>query len=422
MASDQERSRELHARAEKLTPGGVHSNVRLSGPRIFLERGEGAWIWDVDGRDYVDYLLGQGPNFLGHAPQQVNQAVAKACERGQVYGAQHELEIQAGEAFLDTLGWPDMVRFGVSGTEMVQAALRLARAVTGRPRFVRFEGHYHGWLDNVLLATAADGSPIPASEGQLAHHLDDSFILPWNDLDVVAATLADQSDQVAAIIMEPFMCNSGAIAPRPGYLEGVRDLCDRYGVVLIFDEVITGFRLSPGGASQRFGVTPDLATFGKAMAGGWPVAALAGKRELLERFANGVAHAGTFNASVMGCAAVAATLTSLTEDPPYERVEAHGDALMAGIRDLAARHELPLRVQGLGMAFHVSFGDPEPIHDLQGLLGLDLARYVGFSRTLIDHGVWVTGRGIWYVSAAHTDTELTAALERFDAALSAFAR
>lgn len=422
MTSDQDRSQALHARAEKLTPGGVHSNVRLSGPRIFLERGQGAWIWDVDGKDYVDYLLGQGPNFLGHAPRQVNDAVARACERGQVYGAQHELEIEAGEILLDTLGWPDMVRFGVSGTEMVQAALRLARAVTGRARFIRFEGHYHGWLDNVLLATAADGSPIPASDGQLAHHLEDSCILPWNDLDVVAATLADQGDQIAAIIMEPFMCNSGAIAPRPGYLEGVRELCDRHGVVLIFDEVITGFRLSSGGASQRFGVTPDLATFGKAMAGGWPVAALAGKGEMLERFANGVAHAGTFNASVMSCAAVAATLTSLAEDPPYERVEAHGNALMTGIRDLAGAHDLPLRVQGLGMAFHVSFGQPEPIHDLQQLLGLDLARYVELARTLVEHGVWVTGRGIWYVSAAHSDKELTAALERVDAAMSAFPR
>jgi glutamate-1-semialdehyde 2,1-aminomutase len=422
MVNDQNRSQAMHSRAVKLTPGGVHSNVRLSGPRIFLDRGEGAWIWDVDGKNYVDYLLGQGPNFLGHAPQQVNQAVAKACDRGQVYGAQHELEIQAGELFLDTLGWPDMVRFGVSGTEMVQAALRLARAATGRPKFIRFEGHYHGWLDNVLLATAADGSPIPASQGQLDHHLQDSFILPWNDLDVIARTLTEHGDRVAAIIMEPFMCNSGSIAPRPGYLEGVRDLCDRHGVVLIFDEVITGFRLSSGGASQRFGVTPDLATYGKAMAGGWPAAALAGKGELLERFANGVAHAGTFNASVMSCAAVAATLTSLSDEPPYERVEAHGEALMAGISELAVSHDLPLRVQGLGMAFHVSFGDAEPVFDLQGLLGLDLARYSELSRTLIDHGIWVTGRGICYVSAAHAEAELAAALERFDAALTAFTR
>jgi glutamate-1-semialdehyde 2,1-aminomutase len=420
MTSEQQRSRQLHLRAAELTPGGVHSNVRLSAPRIFLERGAGAWLWDVDGNDYVDYLLGQGPNFLGHAPPQVNNAVAKACEHGQVYGAQHRLEIEAGEILIDTLRWPDMVRLGVSGTEMVQAALRLARAVTGRPKFIRFEGHYHGWLDNVLLATAPSGAAIPGSDGQLAHHLQDSFILPWNALDIVADTLAEHAGEVAAIIMEPFMCNSGAIAPRPGYLEGVRALCDRHGVVLIFDEVITGFRLSPGGAAQRFRVTPDLATYGKAMAGGWPVAALAGKADLLQRFADGVAHAGTFNASVMSCAAITATLTSLRDDPPHERVESHGDALMDGIRELARTHDLPLRVQGLGMAFHVSFGDGRPIYDLQDLLKLDLVRYAELSRVLIDHGVWVTGRGIWYVSAAHADAELQAALERFDAALAVF--
>jgi glutamate-1-semialdehyde 2,1-aminomutase len=414
-----ERSQRLHARAAELTPGGVHSNVRLAGPRVFFERGAGAWLWDVDGNDYVDYLLGQGPNFLGHAPEPVNRAVAEACARGLAYGAQHPLENEAGELLLDTLGWPEMVRFGVSGTEMVQAALRLARAATGREKFVRFEGHYHGWLDNVLLGTGPDGSPVRGSEGQLEHHLADAIVLPWNDADAVADALAARADEVAAVLMEPFMCNAGALAPRPDYLERVRALCDQHGVVLIFDEVITGFRLSAGGAAERYGVTPDLATYGKAMAGGWPVAALAGSGALLERFADGVAHAGTFNASVMACAAVAATLRLLRADPPHARVEAHGEAVMQGIRDLAKAHDLPLRVQGLGMAFHVSFGDDEPVHDLRGLQRLDLARYQGLARALFEHGVWVAGRGIWYVSTAHGDRERDAVLERFDAALSA---
>ncbi|MBS3940746.1 MAG: aspartate aminotransferase family protein [Actinobacteria bacterium] len=414
-------SQRLHAQATDLTPGGVHSNVRLAGPPIFFERGAGAWLYDVDGNDYVDYLLGQGPNFLGHAAEEVNEAVASACRRGMVFGAQQPLENEAGRLFLDALGWPEMVRFGLSGTEMVQAALRLARAVTGRDRFVRFEGHYHGWLDNVLLDTDAAGVSSPASQGQLPRHLDDSIVLPWNDPEAVAAVLADRGDEVAAVIMEPFMCNTGAIEPRPGYLERVRELCDRHGVVLIFDEVITGFRLSAGGAAQRFGVTPDLATYGKAMAGGWPVAALAGSRDLLGHFATGVVHAGTFNASSMGCAAVAATLTALRTDPPYTRVEAHGEAVMEGIRGLAKSHDLPLRVQGLGMAFHVSFGDDTPVHDLRDLQRLDLARYRALAEQLVEHGVWVTGRGIWYVSAAHTDIELDAVMERFDATLSAFA-
>ena len=300
------RSADLHERAVALTPGGVHSNVRMTGPLVFFERAKGAWLYDVDGNDYVDYLLGQGPNFLGHAHDRVLAEVAAASERGLIYGAQHAGEVEAGEIFLDTLGWPDMVRFGLSGTEMVQAALRLARAVTGRETFIRFEGHYHGWLDNVLLAYDDDGNPIPASPGQLHSHVDDSIVLPWNDPEVIAAVLADRGDEIAAIIMEPFMCNSGAVMPRAGYLERVRELCDEHGVVLIFDEVITGFRLALGGAAERFGVTPDLATYGKAMAGGFPVAGLAGRGDLMERFATGVNHSGTFNASVMACAAVTA--------------------------------------------------------------------------------------------------------------------
>jgi glutamate-1-semialdehyde 2,1-aminomutase len=411
------RSHDLHTRAERLTPGGVHSNVRLAGRRLFFARGAGAWLWDVDGNDYVDYLLGQGPNFLGHAPEDVNRAVTDACGRGLVFAAQHEVEVEAGELFLDTLGWADQVRFGLSGTEMVQAALRLARAATGRDRFVRFEGHYHGWLDNVLLGTDAAGDPAPASRGQVAHHLDDAIVLPWNDGDVLADALATRGTEVAAVIMEPFMCNSGAIAPRAGYLERVRELCDQHGVVLIFDEVITGFRLSMGGAAERFGVTPDLATYGKAMAGGWPVAALAGRADLMGQFADGVVHAGTFNASVMACAAVAATLRLLRDDPPHSRVEAHGEAVMQGITDLAKAHDLPLRVQGSGMAFHASFGDEGVVHDFRELQRLDLDRYARLVDHLVEYGIWVAARGIWYVSTAHGDRERDEVLDRMDAAL-----
>jgi glutamate-1-semialdehyde 2,1-aminomutase len=409
----------LHEEALRLTPGGVHSNVRLERADVFFARGEGAWLWDVDGNDYVDYLLGQGPNFLGHAPQVVSDAVAKACGRGMVYGGQHELEVEAGRSFLSAVAWADMVRFGLSGTEMVQAALRLARAVTGRTKFIRFEGHYHGWLDNVLLAPQADGTPGPASAGQLASHLDDCVILPWNDADVLAQAMEAHAGDIAAVITEPLMCNSGAVPPRQGYLQRMRELCDEHDAVLIFDEVITGFRLAFGGAAERFGVVPDLATYGKAMAGGWPVAALAGGGEFMERFADDVSHAGTFNASVMACAAVASTIEELRSNPPYGRVEAHGEEVMAGIRRLAKEHEVPLRAQGLGMAFHVSFGPADPVHDFRGLQLLDLQRYSKLAGRLADHGVWVAGRGIWYVSATHGERELTAVLERLEAALGA---
>jgi glutamate-1-semialdehyde 2,1-aminomutase len=410
------RSEELRRRALQHIPGGVHSNVRLSGAQDFIARAKGAWLYSVDGRDYVDYLLGQGPNFLGHAPQPVIDAVFEACRDGVIYGGQHELEVRASELVCRAAGWADMVRFGVSGTESVQGALRLARGATGRTKVIRFEGHYHGWLDNVLTAPR-DGSWGVASAGQLAGHLDDFIVLPWNDADRVAAVLAEQGEQIAAVIMEPVMINAGVIEPAPGYLQRVRQLCSQHGVVLIFDEVISGFRLGLGGATERYGVVPDLATYGKAIAGGFPVSALVGRHDLMARFGTGeINHSGTFNGSVMATAAVAATLTSLIEDPPYERVAKHGNTLMTGLRDIAVEYGLPLRVAGLPAAFHVSFGDAE-VTDYRSLQKLDLARYERLAKALIAEGVWVAGRGVWYVSASHGEEELDAVLTRVETAI-----
>jgi glutamate-1-semialdehyde 2,1-aminomutase len=409
-------SADLGTRAAGRLPGGVNSNVRLDAPRIFFARGQGAWLWDVDGRDYVDYLLGQGPAFLGHAPEAVQRAVADACAGGIVYGAQHPLEVEAAERLCEVLGWPEMVRFGMTGTEAVQAAIRLARAVTGRRRVVRFEGHYHGWLDNVLVASEP-GEAKPASAGQLREALAGSIVLPWNDLDVLVDALDREGDDVGAVLMEPAMLNTGSIAPRPGYLKGVRDICSGRGIVLVFDEVITGFRLALGGAVERFGVIPDLAVYGKAMAGGWPVAAVAGPAELMERFGSGeVNHSGTFNGNVMAAAATIATLDVLRSDRPYERIEQVGARLMEELRALAEDASVPLRLRGFPLAFHASFGDGD-VYDLRGVQALDTTGYKRLAARLVDAGVWVAARGIWYVSAAHGERELEVTLERAERAL-----
>lgn len=401
----------LAERAAQVLPGGVDSNVRLDAPRIFFARGKGAWLWDVDGHDYVDFLLGQGPAFLGHAPQPVLEAVEQACRTGLVYGAQHPLELEAAERLLAVLGWAEMVRFGSSGTEMVQAALRLARAGTGRRRFVRFEGHYHGWLDNVLVAPRP-GPAESASAGQLADALSDSIVLPWNDGNALAETLAREND-VCAVLMEPMMLNAGAIEPRPGYLARVRELCDAAGALLVFDEVISGFRLALGGAVERYGTAPDLAVYGKALASGWPVAALVGRGELMERFGTKeVNHAGTFNGNVMAAAATLATLETLAAAPPYERIQRVGTALVSGLRELAKDASVPLRIQGLPVAFHASFGEPGEVFDFRGLQALDAARYARLSVRLVEAGVWVAARGIWYLSASHGEREVGVALER----------
>ena len=407
----------LHARAARRIPGGVDSNVRLDAPRIFFAHGEGAWLFDVDGNAYVDYLLGQGPAFLGHAPARVLLAVEEACRKGMVYGAQHPLEVEAAERFCEQLSWPDMVRFGSTGTEMVQAALRLARAATGRRRFVRFEGHYHGWLDNVLIAPRP-GEIVPGSAGQPPEALADSILLPWNDPSAVAEAFERNGEHVCAVLMEPVMLNAGAIAPRPGYLERVADLCRRHGALLVFDEVITGFRLGPAGAAGLFGVTPDLAVYGKAMAAGWPVAALAGRSDLMERFGTrDVNHAGTFNANVMAAAATLAALESLSDDPPYERIRTVGNALMEGLLGIAAEASVPLHVQGFPAAFHVSFGDEDEVVDFRSLQRLDAERYRRLAERLVGAGVWVASRGIWYLSAAHGHSELETTLARAATAL-----
>jgi glutamate-1-semialdehyde 2,1-aminomutase len=415
-----DKSATMNARARELSPGGVHSNVRLSGPQVFIDHAKGSRIVDVDGNEYIDYLLGQGPNFLGHAPDVVLDAVDDACRTGMIFGAQHPLEIDAGSAMLEALQWPDQFRFSMTGTEAVQAVLRAARAYTGRTKFVRFAGQYHGWMDNVLVAVDDTGSAALASEGQMASHLDDSIMLPWNDLGALESLLAARGDEIAAVITEPAMLNSGAILPVDGYLEGTRALCDEYGVVLIFDEVISGFRVALGGAVERFGVTPDLATYGKAMAGGWPVAAFAGKREFMEGFGTGrINHSGTFNASVMACAACNATVRYLIDEPPYDRLEVLGTRLQSGLRSLAADNELEVNIQGLPMAFHMGFGSG-PVTDHASLQKLDLAGYAAFSEVLVSHGVWVTGRGIWYVSAAHSEADVDQTLEHVGVAMKSY--
>lgn len=412
MTRERARSAALREQALTMIPGGVDSNVRLDAPQVFFERGEGAWLWDVDGNDYVDYLLGQGPCFLGHAAAPVAAAVAEATRRGMVFGAQHAEEVTAAERFLAATRWPERVRFGVTGTEMVQLALRVARAATGRRRWIRFAGHYHGWLDNVLLGMV-DGKPGPASAGQPAEALADAIVLEWNDAALVERTLAERGSEVAAILMEPMMFNTGSIAPVTGFLEAVRRACDAHGVVLIFDEVISGFRVALGGAAERFGVVPDLAVYGKALAGGWPVAALAGRAALMEPIGEGrVNHSGTFNGNVMATAATIATLDQLAADPPYPRLERTGTRLMEGIAALGREAGIPLNVQGLPMAFNVSIGGPTLATSLAEHRERDLAGYAALARSLVDAGVWVAGRGIWYLSAAHDDRAVDAALDR----------
>jgi glutamate-1-semialdehyde 2,1-aminomutase len=406
--------------------GGVSSNFRLgvSPTPLVVERGVGATVIDADGNQLIDYYLGMGPLILGHNPRTVIEAAKSQLDQGILFAAQTEVEFAAARLVCKLAPCAERVRFACSGSEAVQAALRLARAATGKLTIIKFEGHYHGWLDNVQwsVAPGADSCgpvhhphKVPGTPGQdplSGNHIE---ILGWNDLEVLERRLSH--GDVAAVIMEPVMCNTSVIAPRPGYLEGVRTACTRAGTVLIFDEVITGFRLAPGGAQQRLGVTPDLSTFGKAIANGFPVAALAGRADLMELFVSKrVMQAGTYNAHPTPRAATVATLQELATGRVHTTIERHGQRLMTGISEALRRHRIPFRMQGFPGIFHIAFGVTTPIETFRDTFAIDRLRYVKFTTALIERGVRALERGAWFLSVEHDDAVIDHTLDAVESA------
>ncbi len=418
------RSRSMLEEAANYSPGGVHSNVRLGMTPfpLFFERAKGSRLWDVDGNEYIDYALGMGPVILGHAAAEVNEAIGRCLAEGQLYAGQHEDELQLARAVCQSVPCAEMVRFSLSGSEAVQAALRLARAATGRHKIIKFEGHYHGWFDNVdvsvhprekLMGPAKRPHAAPESLGQSADAYSSIIPLPWNDLEVLTRRVDEEKDSIAAVIMEPIMCNTSVILPKPGFLEGVRELCSRNGIILIFDEVITGFRVGLGGGAELLRVQPDLVIFAKAMGNGFPISCLAGERALMGRFAGGVEHAGTYNANRLSCAASLATVQTLrsNEKSAYASLANAGSALIDGIRKIAAETGVPLLVQGLPMVFHTTFTTQKDIMDYRGYQRCDLDLQKEFVTRLRERGINLTGRGVWFLSAAHTASDVAETLE-----------
>jgi glutamate-1-semialdehyde 2,1-aminomutase len=412
LASFEESKRRIEA-ASRYLPGGVSSNFRLGmvPTPLVIERAEGPYLFDVDGNRLIDYYLGMGPMILGHNPPAIRQAVAAQLERGLLYGAQSPVEAELAELFCAMVPCAEKLRFASSGSEAVQAALRLARAATGRKVVVKFEGHYHGWFDNILVSVAAtpasagdDARPNrnPGSTGQDETAWRNVEVLGWNDLAAVDQRLAARD--VAAVIMEPAMCNAGSILPSEDYLPGVRNACTRSGTVLIFDEVITGFRVAPGGAQQLFGVTPDLATFGKCLANGFPVAAVAGRADLLDLFVTGGAvHGGTYNAQPVSMAASLATLQALADGRAHREIARLGKRLMEGISARLTEAGIPAVVTGFPQIFHVAFGLAEPARSYRDLMRMDRPRYVRFCGEMLKRRVRVLERGAWFLYTTHDE-------------------
>jgi glutamate-1-semialdehyde 2,1-aminomutase len=415
--------------ASGVIAGGVNSNVRLGGTPLCFARAVGSKLFDLDGNEYVDYALGMGPAILGHAPTAVVDAVRDSLDEGQLYAGQHASELALAKLLQAHVPSAELVRIGMTGSEMVQAALRVARAYTGRSHFVKFEGQYHGWFDNVLVninGSANDAAgPLPFairshSGGQSMAAVSETYVLPWNNAEAITDFLDRQGSQVAAIITEPMMCNTGAILPRPGYLQVLRSLCDRHGIVLIFDEVITGYRLGLGGAQSRFGVKPELSIFGKALGGGFPVAALAGRADIMSLFANGdVNHSGTYNSNRVSIAAAVATLEQLAagNGSAYTKIESTGEQLIEGIRHIASRRSTNLKVTGCAAVFHTLFTDQAETFDYASHSQADAVRQKMFIDALLLRGIRPTGRGTWFVSTAHTAADVERTLAAVDATL-----
>jgi glutamate-1-semialdehyde 2,1-aminomutase len=393
---------------------------------LFFVRAEGSHLFDCDGNAYIDYTCGYGPVVLGHANPAVVAALQRAATQGFVYGGQHEGEVRLAERLVEAVPCFEMVRYNCTGSEAVAAAVRLARAYTGRAKIVRFAGHYHGWFDEQLVSThpAPDDDAVARLEsvGQVPSAADHLIVAPWNNTVALERLFDEHAREIAGVLMEPIMCNSGVIMPSEGYLERARALCSQHDAVLIFDEVITGFRVHLGGAQALLGVIPDVAVFGKAMANGFPLSCLGGRRDIMEMIASGgVVHAGTFNGNPLGVAAALATLDELERDggAAYRRLTTTGQRLMRGIREVATARGIPVLLQGPGPVFYMWFTDAPSVTDYRSSARVSRESYHRFSAALLASGVRVIPGGRWYVTCSHTEEDVDRTIEAVGAALDA---
>lgn len=404
---------------------------------IVLEHGQGTHIWDADGNQYIDFMMSFGALIQGHAHPTLVKTVSDAMAEGSHFAAATSAEVEAAERFCRMVASAELVRFTNTGSEATMLALRLARAHTGRNKFLKFEGHYHGWYDPYLL-NAHSHSPeqlgsgdkperIPDSEGIPLSTFDDVVLAPWNDAAALEDVLRRHGHELAAVITEPIMANMGCILPRDGYLQRLRELTQSCGALLIFDEVVTGFRYAAGGCQEYYGIAPDLSTFGKALGAGFPVGAVAGPRSILDRLRwneHMVLHYGTFNGHRLTMKVVAANLDLLFGTNTYRKLHAVGNTAIAGLREVFRRHGIGALVQGFGPMFQIYFTKRDSIYDYRDYCKyVDKALYSEFVHRLLDHGIYMTpANGLhWIISTAHTDADVETLLEAADRACSGLA-
>lgn len=429
MSDNHIRSREIYEHAQQVIPGGVSSNNRLVEPNLVFTRAEGAYIYDADGKQYVDYHAAFGPPILGHSNKEVNAAVSAALTKIDLVGVgANEMEIRLAEKIIEHVPSADKVLFANSGSEATFAALRLSRAVTGRDKIIKFQGCYHGHHDavlmNVISAPDKMGKKDLLSKGMTQQVVDNTLVLPFNDIEEFAQTIQDQGDQIAAVILEPIPHNIGCVMPRPEFLQTLRELTEKKGIVLIFDEVITGFRHGLGGYQKIAGITPDLTSMGKAIANGYPLAALAGRAALMDhcRPGNDVFFAGTFNAHPVGVAASLKTVEILERPETYKHLYTLGERARAGIEQVAKKHKVEMSSTGFGSVF-VPYFMSGPINNYNDLLRNDTKKELEFRRGMIQEGLYMLPVAMKrnHVSLAHTQEDIDRTIQAVDRVLGALA-
>jgi len=425
-----EKTKALYEKAKEYIPYGVNSNFRFWGDDTqIISRGEGAYIWDADGRRYIDYRLAFGPIILGHSFPEVINSVKDVLENGNLFAWTTPLEIEVAERIVNMCN-VDKVRLTNTGTEATMHALRIARAYTGREKFIKFEGNYHGMCDYFMYSTASSQvaslgsprSPIPSlvSSGVPRHIADYIYLIPFNDFERLEETVNANWGELAAIIVEPIMGNAAAILPKPGYLEKIRQLCDQFGIVMIMDEVKTGFRIARGGAQEFFSIQADIVTYAKAMGNGFPIAAIGGKEDVMMVIHPGqVAQGGTYTGNSVGAAAAAATLKILQEKPIIDRIYAYGGKLMEGIDKILTDADIPHHMTGLAPMFGYILGVEEEPKDFRQYSSGDDELYEKLAYELIHRGVMPDsdGREPWFMSFSHDEQVIDDTLNSFEDAV-----